>query len=236
MMVIPAIDIMGGNVVRLRQGDPKNSTVYGSDPLEFAKRWESDGADMLHIVDLDATLGLGSNADTIELISRESKIPIEIAGGLRSIDRALEAAKEQNRIIVGTMALTDRDSLLSLRDTLGPSRVVVSLDHRKGSIVIRGWTELTDMGLADTMDSLISEGITEFMLTDVNRDGMMTGPELDLFASACTRSANVIASGGITSADDIAELGKRGASGVILGRAIYEKSLSLREARDAACR
>lgn len=236
MIVIPAIDIMGGKVVRLEKGDPKNATVYGDNPLEFAKRWASEGADMLHIVDLDATLGVGSNTKIIEQISAESDIPIEIAGGLRSVDAALAAAGNKNRIILGTMALTDPDSVIILRDKLGASRVVVSLDHRSGIVAIRGWTQTTDMGLVDMMDSLIARGIGEFMITDVDRDGMKSGPELDMFADACARKANVIASGGISSADDIARVKECGAYGAILGRAMYDNTLSIREARGAACR
>ncbi len=236
MIIIPAIDIMGGKVVRLQKGDPKNATVYGDDPPEFARRWASEGADMLHIVDLDATLGTGSNAGIIGQISAESGIPVEIAGGLRSIDAALAAAGDHNRIVLGTMPLTDPDSAMALRDRLGPSRVVVSLDHRAGVIAIRGWTETTGLGLTDAMDSLMARGMTEFMITDVDRDGMKGGPETDRFVDACTRKANVIASGGITDAGDVAAVKKCGAYGAILGRAIYDNTLGIREARDAACR
>lgn len=235
MMVIPAIDIMDGNVVRLRRGDTKDATIYGDDPAEFARRWVRGGADMLHIVDLDAALGRGSNSEVIESITCESGVPVEIAGGLRSIDAATAAAGDRNRVIVGTMAFSDRDSVIRLRDSLGASRVVVSLDHRGGDVVIRGWTEGAGMHLMDAMDSLISDGITEFMITDVDRDGMMAGPELSLLGDACRRRANVVASGGISSPGDIAAVRERGASGVILGRAIYDKSLSLQEARGAAC-
>ena len=235
MMVIPAIDIMDSKVVRLRRGDPAEKTVYGDDPSEFARRWMAEGADMLHIVDLDATLGLGSNSGLIAKVAAESGIPVEVAGGLRSVDAAMAAAGESNRVVVGTMALSDRASLARLRDTLGASRLVVSLDHRGGSIVIRGWTEGTGTGLAEAMDSLISDGISEFMITDVGRDGMMAGPELDLLAEACSRRANVIASGGIAGAEDIRKVRMCGAAGVILGRAIYDQSLGLKDARDAAC-
>lgn len=236
MIIIPAIDIMGGKVVRLKKGDPANQTIYGNDPLEFARRWESEGADMLHIVDLDATLGLGSNSEAIAQISTESGIPVEIAGGLRSVDVALGAAGQNNRIVLGTMALTDIDSAVALRDKLGSSRVVISLDHRAGMVAIRGWTQTTGMALADAMDSLVARGFTEFMITDVDRDGMQVGPELDRLADACTRKANVIASGGISGAGDITTVRKCGAHGVILGRAIYEGALGVHEAKETACR
>lgn len=234
MIIIPAIDIMGGKVVRLQKGDPTRSTIYGDSPSEFALKWESEGADMLHIVDLDATLSLGSNSAIIEQMSSQSSIPLEIAGGLRSVDTALKAASRNNRIVLGTMALTDTDSLFSLRDKLGSSRIVVSLDHRSGIIAVKGWTEQTEMGLAETLDSLISQGISEFMITDVERDGMKSGPELDMLEDACKRKANVIASGGVSSIDDIAKIEKCGAYGAILGRAIYDNALSIKEAK-AVC-
>lgn len=235
MIVVPAIDIMGGSVVRLRRGDPSQRTVYGDDPAAFARRWESEGADMIHVVDLDATLGRGSNSAAIARLAAASRVPIEVAGGLRDVRAATEAAGERNRIVLGTMALAERASLLSLRDALGAARTVVSLDHRAGEVMVRGWTAGSGTTVAEAMDSLISDGITEFMVTDVDRDGMMAGPELDLLAEACSRPARVIASGGIATAADVSAVRERGAHGAILGRAIYDGSLGVREARGAAC-
>ncbi len=234
--MIPAIDIMGGAVVRLRRGDPAQSTTYGDDPAEFSRQWASEGADMIHVVDLDATLGRGSNAEAIARLASESRVPVEVAGGLRDINAAIAAAGTRNRIVLGTMALADRDALLWLRDTLGPSRVVVSLDHRAGRVLMRGWTASAGVSVTDAMDSFMADGLTEFMVTDVDRDGMMAGPELNLLADACSRSAHVIASGGIASAADVTSVRERGAHGVILGRAIYDMELSVREAKEAACR
>lgn len=235
MMVVPAVDIMGGSVVRLRRGDPAQKTTYGDDPAAFARRWASEGADMIHVVDLDATLGRGSNSGAIGRLASESSVPVEVAGGLRDVQAAMDAAGARNRVVLGTMALVDRDSLLWLRDRLGPERVVVSLDHRAGAVLVRGWTAGAGTTVAEAMDSLIADGITEFMVTDVDRDGMMAGPELDLLAAACSRSARVIASGGIASAADVAAVRERGAHGAILGRAIYDGRLGVREAREAAC-
>lgn len=235
MMVVPAVDIMGGSVVRLRRGDPGQATVYGDDPSAFARRWASEGADMVHVVDLDATLGRGSNSAAIARLASESSVPVEVAGGLRDRRAAMDAAGERNRIVLGTMALADRDSLLWLRDRLGAARVVVSLDHRAGAVLVRGWTAGAGTRVAEAMDSLIADGITEFMVTDVDRDGMMAGPELDLLSAACSRRARVIASGGIASAADVAAVRERGAHGAILGRAIYDGRLGVREARGAAC-
>ncbi|MCY4252267.1 MAG: 1-(5-phosphoribosyl)-5-[(5-phosphoribosylamino)methylideneamino] imidazole-4-carboxamide isomerase [Thaumarchaeota archaeon] len=235
VIVVPAIDVMGGSVVRLRRGDPSQRTDYGDDPSAFALRWESEGADMIHIVDLDATLGRGSNTAAIARLAAESRVPVEVAGGLRDVEAAMGAAGERNRIVLGTMALADRDSLLWLRDRLGAARVVVSLDHRAGAVLVRGWTAGAGATVAEAMDSLVADGITGFMVTAVDRDGMMAGPELDILAAACSRPARVIASGGIASAADVAAVRERGAHGVILGRAIYDGRLGVREARGAAC-
>ncbi len=235
MRVIPAIDLMGGRVVRLYRGDPRQRTAYSDDPVAVAREWEREGADMLHLVDLDAALGSGSNRGVVGEIAGKASIPVEIAGGLRSEGAAEEAAALAARIVVGTMAFEDRPALERASSRIGMGRVVVSVDHAGGEVVVRGWRERAGVGLLEAMGGLASAGFTEFLLTDVGRDGTMRGPDLDFLGRACgVRGASVIASGGISGPDDVRRVRERGASGVILGRALYEGKLGIREAKALA--
>ena len=239
MRVIPAIDLMGGQVVRLLRGNPADKTVYGDDPLAVARRWEGDGADMLHIVDLDATLGTGANLPAIEDVCRLARVPVEVAGGLRTVRAAshvLDSVPE-SRIVLGTLAFADRAALRSLLGRYGPHRIVVSVDHSRGSIVVDGWQRDTGVGLLDGMRELLGDGAREFLLTDVARGGTMGGPDLEWLRQACSvRGASVIASGGVSSALDVGPVRRAGAAGIILGRALYEGRISVQEAKAAACR
>ena len=234
MKVIPAVDVMGGSVVRLRRGDPGQKTAYSNDPAGMAERWQAAGADMLHVVDLDATLGLGSNSDILRDIASRMDIPVQVAGGLRDRESVRRAAKDASRVVVGTLAFRDRESLDAILDELGPERIVVSVDHIGGFIAVRGWQEKTGITLRDAMRSLTGMGITEFLLTDVRRDGMMEGPDTESLAAACRFDANVIASGGISGVADVRKVGRLDPYGVILGRALYDGRITIKEAL-AAC-
>lgn len=230
MRIIPAIDLMGGRVVRLYQGDPARATVYGDDPAGTARRWEAEGADMLHVVDLDAALGRGSNRGAVGEILGAVSVPVEVAGGLRSRELVEAAAGSAARVVVGTLAFRDRGLLGSLLRELGPDRIVVSVDHLDGRVVVGGWKEDTGEPLLGAVSGFLEMGITEFLLTSVGRDGTLGGPELEHLGRACGLGASVIASGGISGAGDVRLVRERGASGVILGRALYEGRLSVREA------
>ncbi|RNJ78644.1 MAG: 1-(5-phosphoribosyl)-5-[(5-phosphoribosylamino)methylideneamino] imidazole-4-carboxamide isomerase [Nitrosopumilus sp. H8] len=232
MKIIPAVDLMGGKVVRLYQGDPEQKTVYDGSPADTAKKWEADGADMLHIVDLDATLGLGSNHSSVKDILNSVSIPAEVAGGLRSREMVMDAAASARRVVLGTLAFDDRELLSSLLAELGPERMVISVDHRNGQVVVGGWKKNTGAPLIESMNKFLDMGFTEFLLTNVGRDGTLEGPDLEYLRQACgLRGANVIASGGISGAGDVRDVRDAGASGVILGRALYEGMISIREAR-----
>ncbi|RNJ78318.1 MAG: 1-(5-phosphoribosyl)-5-[(5-phosphoribosylamino)methylideneamino]imidazole-4-carboxamide isomerase [Nitrosopumilus sp. B06] len=232
MKIIPAVDLMGGKVVRLYQGDPGQKTVYGDNPAEMAKKWEADGADMLHIVDLDATLGLGSNHTSVMEILESVSIPVEVAGGLRSKKLVINAAASAERVVIGTLAFGERNLLSSLLAELGPEKIVISVDHRDGQILVGGWQKNTGSPLVESMREFLEMGFTEFLLTNVARDGTLEGPDLEYLRQACSlRGANVIASGGISGIDDVRNVKNIGASGVILGRALYEGMISIREAR-----
>ncbi len=232
MKVIPAIDLMNGQVVRLYKGDPKQKTVYGDNPIEIAKKWEANGADMLHIVDLDATLGNGSNLLIIKKILDEISIPVEVAGGLRDESLILDVAKISSRVVIGTLAFKDKELLKKLLLSLGSEKIVISVDHKDGEIVTHGWQEITGIKLIDSIKEFLEMGFTEFLLTNVNRDGTLEGPDLEFLEQACQLdNANVIASGGISNIDDIKDVKEKNAFGVILGKALYENKISVEEAK-----
>ena len=232
MKIIPAIDLMDGKVVRLYKGDPSQKTVYSNNPIEIAQRWEAAGADILHLVDLDATLGIGSNLEIIKKILESVSIPVEVAGGLRDKSLVLEVAKLSERIVLGTLAFKDKSLLKSLLSELGPEKIVISVDHLDGEIVIHGWQQSTGIKLIPAINDFLEMGFTEFLLTNVSRDGTMEGPDLEFLEQACNLSnTNIIASGGISNIADVADVKEKNAFGVILGKALYEKKISIEEAK-----
>jgi len=237
MKIIPAIDLMEGKVVRLYKGDPGKKTIYSDDPLGIAKKWESAGADMIHLVDLDATLGLGSNFELIQKIAKSVNIPVEVAGGFRNktlIENALGFAQ---RVVIGTLAFLpdQKRTLTELRAKYGNEKLVISVDHNDGKIVTRGWKENTGLELVSIVKKLAKNGFTEFLSTSINRDGTLQGPDLKWLQQINEiRNVNVIASGGISNIEDVMSVKKLNPFGVILGKALYENKISIEEAKKIA--
>jgi len=235
MKVIPAIDLMNGQVVRLYKGDPNQKTVYSDNPVEVAKKWEANGADMLHLVDLDATLGIGSNLPMIKKILEQISIPIQVAGGLRDESTIIGVSKICDRVVLGTLAFKDKPVLQKLLSNLGSQKIVISVDHIDGEIVIHGWQKQTGIKLIDAMHEFLAMGFSEFLLTNVSHDGTLQGPDLKFLSQACQlTNAHVIASGGISNIKDVQNVKLENAFGVILGKALYENKISIREAKQIA--
>lgn len=232
MKIIPAIDLMGGKVVRLYKGDPSQKTVYSTNPVEVARKWESEGADMLHVVDLDATLSSGSNRSIVQDITQNVSIPVEVAGGLRNESIINEFLKTSTRVVIGTLAFQDTDVMKKLLAQHGNSKIVISVDHKDGKIVTHGWQQGTDVDLIDSILDFLKMGFTEFLLTNVSRDGTMQGPDLKYLEAACKlENTNVIASGGISGISDVENVKFLEPYGVILGKALYENKISVSEAK-----
>ena len=232
MKIIPAIDLMNGEVVRLYKGDPKHKTVYSDDPVEIAKRWEEDGADMLHLVDLDATLGMGSNISVIKKILKEISIPVEVAGGLRDESIISEISNISNRIVIGTLAFKNKELLKKILLSLGSEKIVISVDHKDGEIVTHGWQKNIGIKLIDAINDFLKMGFTEFLLTNVSRDGTLEGPDLNFLEQSCNLDkTNIIASGGISNIQDVLNVKEKNPFGVILGKALYENKISIKEAK-----
>lgn len=233
MYVIPAVDILDGNVVRLVKGNPADKVVYGNDPVETAKKWENAGADLLHVVDLDATLRTGrKNAEYVSRIIDAVKIPVEVAGGIRSIPAVKEMfRKNAAKVVLGTMAYKNPESIRKLAKK-NQKKIIVSLDQNNGNVMIDGWRENTGSSVIDSMAFFMEMGIREFLLTSVNRDGTMNGPDITMLSSAVKiTSANIIASGGISSIEDAIKVRNVGCSAVILGKALYEGKLSVEKVK-----
>ena len=232
MKIIPAIDLMEGEVVRLYKGDPDKKTVYSDNPLEIAKKWESAGADMIHLVDLDATLGSGSNFEALRSIAKSVNIPVQVAGGLRNekiIESALEFAQ---RVVIGTLAFNDKTALGKLLTRYGNEKLVISVDHNDGLIVVNGWQETTKLSLIDAVNEFVEMGFSEFLSTSIDRDGTLQGPDLKwLQKIKKIKNLNIIASGGISSIEDVNKVKEIDPFGVILGKALYENKVSIEEVK-----
>jgi len=232
--VIPAIDIMENNVVRLVKGNPKDKTIYNNNPIESAKKWEKAGADMLHIVDLDGAFGRGSNLSIIKKISQEVAIPIQVAGGLRTETLINEVLSFASKVVLGTIVFKNEQLLQNISKNVGKKKMIISVDQLQGKIVISGWTESTGVELISGIENLIKQGYSEFLLTSVERDGTLKGPDLDSLSKACQiQHAKIIASGGISSLQDVVNVQKCGASAVILGKALYDGKISIEEIKDS---
>tara|TARA_B100001765_G_scaffold106728_1_gene66141 strand:- start:27 stop:731 length:705 start_codon:yes stop_codon:yes gene_type:complete len=232
MKIIPAIDLMEGEVVRLYKGNPSKKTVYSDNPLEVAKKWESAGADMIHLVDLDATLGIGSNFEVLRNVAKSVKIPVQVAGGLRNekiIESALEFAQ---RAVIGTLAFKDKTALGKLLTRYDNEKLVISVDHNDGLVVVNGWQQTTKISLIDAVTEFIEMGFSEYLSTSIVRDGTLQGPDLKPLQEINEISKiNLIVSGGISNIEDVMKVKKLNPFGVILGKALYENQISIEEAK-----
>ncbi len=228
MILLPAIDIIGGKAVRLLQGDFSRQTDYDSDPLDAAKRWVDAGARALHVVDLDgARTGVPANVAHIERIARALEVPLQVGGGLRSLDSVRAVAQAgATSVILGTAAFRDPD-FLDAAVAAHPGQVVVSIDAREGRVAAAGWTEQTDLTVEQALSDLQRRGVRRFVYSSIDRDGMLSGPDLaGARAFAAGVADSFVYSGGIGQLADLqalVELGEPKLSGVIVGKAIYEQ-------------
>jgi phosphoribosylformimino-5-aminoimidazole carboxamide ribotide isomerase len=232
MRVIAAVDIMGGSVVRLVKGNPANKVEYSNDPVETAKKWENVGADMLHVVDLDAAFSTGSNSEIIAKISEAVRIPLQIAGGIRSLEKAEEVLSMASRVVIGTMAYREPEVIRKLVKK-NAGRVAISVDQIDGMVMVKGWKESTGTRVADAISQFLAIGVDEFLLTSIDRDGTLQGPDIKTLADAAV-SARIIASGGISSIEDVIRIRSAGCSSVIIGKAMYDGKVSIEKVKAIA--
>ncbi len=232
MLILPAIDIRGGQCVRLRQGDYAQETVFGSDPAAIARQWVDQGATFLHLVDLDgAKEGHPINRESIQRIVESCRVPCQLGGGLRTEEHITQAlAWGVNRIVVGTKAVMDPAWLDRICRRF-PNQVVLGLDAKNGKVAIEGWQEVSNQPAVELARRCADWPLAALAYTDISRDGMLAGPNLEFLAELSKAvQLPIIASGGVTTLDDIRRLAKLGLAGCIVGRALYEGRLSLPEA------
>jgi phosphoribosylformimino-5-aminoimidazole carboxamide ribotide isomerase len=236
MQIWPAIDLRDGKCVRLQQGDYGRETVFGADPAEMARRFVREGARQLHVVDLDgAREGRPLNRASIAAIVQASGVPCGVGGGIRSeasIDDLLTVGAA--RLVVGTKALREPDWFRAMCRK-HPQKLALSIDARKGLVATEGWLETSQTPATELATELADEPIGAIIYTDIECDGMLQGPNLDALAQMIAAvPLPVIASGGVTTAQDIAKIAELGAAGCIVGRALYEGRITIAQARSAA--
>ena len=236
MKVLAAIDIMNGDVVRLTKGDQSTKKVYSKDPVQVAKKWEKDGADMLHIIDLDAALGNEyNNLSTISEILHSVNIPIQIGGGIRHIENFEEIVSMGfSKIVIGTMAYKNLDDIRVLSKNYS-DKIVISLDEINGNVMIDGWRSSSSYKIEDAINKFNKLGINIFLLTSIIKDGTLSGPDIVTLNSINTdRTSKIIASGGISSLIDVLKVRSIGCDSVILGKALYEDRLDIKKVKAIA--
>ena len=236
MKVLAAIDIMNGDVVRLTKGDQSTKKVYSNDPIQVAKKWAKDGADMLHVVDLDAAFGNeSSNLSIISEILDSVNIPIQIGGGIRNTEIFEKIVKMGfSKIVVGTMAYRNVNELRLLSKNYG-DKIVISLDEINGKVMVEGWKSSSNYKVEDAINKFNKLGISNFLLTSIIKDGTLSGPDIVTLNSINRdRKSKIIASGGISSLVDVLRVRSVGCDSVILGKALYEERLDIKKVKAIA--
>ncbi len=238
MLILPAIDILDGKCVRLFQGDYSKETVYSSSPIEIAKKWEQQGAEFIHLVDLDgAKLGKPVNLNIIKDICNNVTVPCELGGGIRSFSDAEKMLLAGvSRVILGTAACKNENLVFSLINKYGPEKIVIGIDAKDGMVAVEGWLESSSIDAYKLAVKFAEKGVKRFIYTDILRDGALIGPNFDSVTKFCTAvpNCNVIASGGVGNAKHVKRLEQisieySNLEGVIIGKALYANRMSLKD-------
>ena len=236
MKSIAAIDLLDGQVVRLVNGKLENKTVYDDNPLEVAKKWELEGVDMLHVVDLNAALNTGKNNSEIILKIIDSvNIPVQVAGGIRtinSINRFLDI-KKPIKVVIGTFAFKQPEIIQKISKKR-LSRIIISVDHNKENVMISGWKEFSGIKLFDAIRFYKELGINEFLLTNIDKDGTLEGPDIETLIKINNtfKDIKIVSSGGVSNIIDILKLRNVNCYAVILGKALYDEKLKIKHVQE----
>jgi phosphoribosylformimino-5-aminoimidazole carboxamide ribotide isomerase len=225
---------MKGEIVRLTHGDPETAKVYDQfgGPVETAKKWKAEGATKLHIIDLDAALGIENNLAVIAEIAENVDIPIQVGGGIRSIDSVEKVLKlGVSQVILGALAFSDPKAVIQIQQRFGAESVIVALDNRNGKIMVEGWKTTTSMGVKEALEEFAALGVKTFLVTSITKDGTLSGPDLGTLREATQYpNVEVIAAGGIGRLNDLVALKSAGVAGAVIGKALYERRFTLKEA------
>lgn len=235
MQLYPAIDLKGGKCVRLKQGEFDNVTVYSEEPYKIAEYFEQSGATFIHLVDLDGALaGHSVNAEVIRRIADTVSIPLELGGGIRSF-RDIEEVLSLgiSRIIIGTKAVSDPGFVSKAIETFGADKIVIGVDAKNGMVAVEGWEKVSDKTALSMCQHMKEIGIKTIIYTDIAKDGMLSGPNIEQTKRISDETGlDIIASGGVSCLEDLENISKQGIHGAIIGKALYEKRIDLREAVD----
>jgi phosphoribosylformimino-5-aminoimidazole carboxamide ribotide isomerase len=234
MMVIPAIDLMNGKVVRLTRGDPATAKYYEQwgTPAEVALKWKGEGAKRLHIIDLDAAFSLGNNLPLIKEIAEKAALRMQVGGGIRTFETVEKVLRlGVSHVILGALAFSDSSVIPKIQEKFGSDSVIVALDNKDGKVMVEGWKTGTDFTMWDALEKFVNIGVTTFLITSIAQDGMLQGPDLETLSEACNYpDVKVMAAGGIGSLGDLVALKQVGVEGVVVGKALYDGKFTLKEA------
>lgn len=235
MIIFPAIDIKDKKCVRLTQGDFDKVNVYGEDPSLMAKKWADYGAEFIHVVNLNGSRDeIGINDETLAKVAKSVDVPIQVGGGIRDEKRVKELLDLGiNRVIVGTMAIENKELLKELIEKYKAEKIVVSIDAKNGKVATHGWEKVSDIDSVDLCKELEQIGVETIVYTDISKDGMLEGPNFDIYKELSQKtSLDIIASGGVTSIDDVKRLLDMNMYGAIIGKALYDNRIDLKEVLD----
>ena len=235
MIIFPAIDIKDKKCVRLTQGDFDKVNVYGEDPSLMAKKWADYGAEFIHVVNLNGSRDeIGINDETLAKVAKSVDVPIQVGGGIRDEKRVKELLDLGiNRVIVGTMAIENKELLKELIEKYKAEKIVVSIDAKNGKVATHGWEKVSDIDSVDLCKELEQIGVKTIVYTDISKDGMLEGPNFDIYKELSQKtSLDIIASGGVTSINDVKRLLDMNMYGAIIGKALYDNRIDLKEVLD----
>ncbi|MBO8436475.1 MAG: 1-(5-phosphoribosyl)-5-[(5-phosphoribosylamino)methylideneamino]imidazole-4-carboxamide isomerase [Spirochaetes bacterium] len=237
MKVIPAIDLIDGRPVRLSEGDYKRKTDYNRDALDVAKAFEDGGLERLHLVDLDAAAGRGNNLAILDKIASRTSLTIDFGGGIRSRTSLISAFESgASYVNVGSAAFKKPGEVLSWNSEW-PGRIILSADLKDGKVAVSGWMEETAADGVEFISRFLASGVKEAVVTDISRDGMLSGPAIELYKMILSKlpALHLVASGGVSSVSDLLELKKAGLFAAIVGKAYYENRITIEEMKEAEC-
>lgn len=235
MKIIPAIDILNNKIVRLEKGKFQSSKVYSDNPLDVAKTFDEVGFEWIHIVDLSGSKsGEISTIDLLRKIKNQTSLKIQFGGGIRCREDVKQITSYVERIIIGSLSVTDKNEFEKIISEFGEQKIICAVDVKDEKVMIKGWTVDSELTLQNHLDYCTSIGVKNILVTDIQRDGMLTGPNINLYSKLITNypSLNLIASGGISDYDDLISLKKICAYAVVVGKAIYENKISLKELKE----
>jgi phosphoribosylformimino-5-aminoimidazole carboxamide ribotide isomerase len=239
MLIIPAIDILDGKLVRLEKGDYQTQKIYSDNPFEVAKQFAEHGFDLIHIVDLSGSKdGRINSSELLKKIKYDLNVKIEFGGGIRLLDDVIKLIDcGVDKIVIGSISITNKNEFRKIVKEIGSEKIVAAIDSVDGLIKVKGWTEQTNITIENHVDYCLSLNVNTFLCTDIKKDGMLTGPNINLYKNLMVEfpSTKIIASGGVSRIKDVKELKKQNLYAVVIGKAIYENKINLKELAKLAC-